>query len=137
MKSNVKKVMRYIIAGLLLFCIGFAAGYFSDRGRNSIHKAGITADVSGYDEAAKRIESATAAIRNVTRNVREAQGEVRIGVDEAGNIGGVAYDIREGAGRALDGAGDIESGIRLIVGILDEAEKRNAEMEEDSNNGVD
>jgi len=137
MKTGVKKVMRRIAAGLLFFCAGFASGYLFDRCGNSINQAGITADVSGYDEAAKRVESAKAAIGDAAGKIREAQREVGISIDDAGNIAGLACGIRDGNVRALDGAGRIEDGIRFIMGILDEAEKRNAAMEEVGNNGVD
>jgi len=129
MKSAVKKVICNIFIGLFLFSLGFCFGYLFDRIRVSGNQAGTAADVSGYDKASQRIERAANEIRNAAGNVREASGEIRIGIDEAGSIGDVARDIGRGNANAFVGLGGIESGIQHIMGIMDEAEKRNAEME--------
>jgi len=137
MKSSAKKVLLVIAACLLLFCLGFSCGYLFDRIGSSIHPAGAGADVGGYDEAAGRIERAASAVGNAAGNVREAAGEVRISIDEAGSFREIARDIGSGTNRALDGLGDLENGIQRVMGIMDAAEKRNAEMETAGGNGMD
>jgi len=137
MENAVKKILRIFIICFLLFCFGFAAGYLFNRAGNNGYQAGAAADVSGYDTAAKRVEKSAAAIRDASANVAEAAGEIRINIDDVGIIASAAGDIRDGTVRALDGNLRIESGIQFIMGILDEAEKRNTEMEEVSDFGMD
>ena len=135
--TDVKKNICVIAACVLLFCADFACGYLFNGIGNTGNQAGVAADVRGYDEAAKRIENAAGAVADVTRNVSEAAGAVRINIDDAGSIREIAGDIGKGAVIALDGIGRIEGGIRIIGIILDEAEKRNAEMEEHCGGGLD
>jgi len=129
MKSSVKKIMRNIIIGVLLFSLGFCFGYLFDRIRVSGNQAGAAADVSGYDEASRRIERAASEIRNAAGKVSGASGEIKIGYDEAGIIANVAFDIGRGNENALDGLSDLEDGIQRVMGILGDAEKRSKEME--------
>jgi len=137
MKSSAKKVLLVIAACLLLFCLGFACGYLFDRIGIPGDTTGAAADVSGYETAAQRVERAKTAIDDVAGNVREAAGEVRISIDEAGSIGEIARDIGSRTDRALDGLGGLENGIQRVMGIMDAAEKRNAEMETAGSNGMD
>ncbi|MCL2186530.1 MAG: hypothetical protein FWB86_11890 [Treponema sp.] len=132
-----KKKFLFIIVCLLCFVSGFAGGRLFDRARSSINQAGAGADVGGYDKAASRVERAAESVRGAARSVNEAAGEVRIGIGEAGNIAEIAGDIRDGTVRALDRACGIEGGIQLITRILDEAEKRNPQMEEAGGIGLD
>ena len=132
-----KNKFIYFIICLLCFASGFAGGRLLDGLGNTIGQAGAGADVGGYDKAASRIERAAESVRSASRNVGEAAGEVRIGIGEAGGIGEIAGNIGEGTGRALDGVGGIAVGIQFIARVLDEAEKRNAEMEEDCGRGLD
>jgi len=135
--KNVKKILRGIVIILFVFIIGFCFGYLFDRIRGSGNQAGTRADVSVYDEASQRVERAANEIRNAAGNVREATGEIRIGINEAGSIASVARDIGRGNTNALDGLSGIENGIQHIMGILDDAEKRNAEMENACDNRMD
>jgi hypothetical protein len=137
MESVVKKVMRIIIVGLFLLASGFAGGYLFNRCGNAGDPPGAGADVSGYDNAAERIERAAGAVEAAGRNVGEAAGEIRIGVSEAGRVGELAGDIGDGTSRALVGVGGIADGIQRVMGILDGAEKRNAEMEDVVNSRLD
>ena len=131
MRSSAKKVMRNIIAGLLLFCLGFCSGYLFNRVRSAVYKAGAAADVRGYDEAEKRIERAASAVSDAAASVSEASGEVRISVNDVGIIREISGDIERGNVVSLDGLGDLEDGVRRVIGIIDEAEKRNEKMEND------
>ena len=137
MKSSVKKVMRNIIVCMLLLMLGFCGGYLFDRVRSGVNQAGTAADVRGYDEAAKRIERAEAAIGDATGSVRAASGEVRISISDAGRIREIAGDVADGNDRALSGVVDIADGIQRVMGILDDAEKRNKEMEGTCGVGMD
>jgi len=130
MDDVIKKVMRtIIIVALLSFCAGFICGYLFNRIRSTGYQAGASADVSGYDTAAERAERAARAVAETAGNVAEAAGELRIGIDEVGSISGIAGDIGEGTDRALDGVGGLADGVQRIMGIMDGAEKRSAEME--------
>jgi len=135
--QSVKKVMRIIAAGLLLFCLGFAGGYLFNRIRSTGDPGRAAADVRSYDAAAERTELAAGAVADAAGNVAEAAGELGVGIIEAGSIAGIAGDIRDGTGRALGGAGGIADGIQRIMGILDYAEKRSAEMEAACGSGLD
>ncbi|MDR0302470.1 MAG: hypothetical protein LBI04_09200 [Treponema sp.] len=137
MKSNVKKVMRFFIVGLLLFAAGFVCGRYFDRIRILGNQAGTAPDVRGYDAASERTERAKDAIEDAARNVSGAAGAVRIGVDEAGRITGIAGDVGFGIDRALDGTRGLADGIQRVMGIMDAAEKRNAKMEETGGGGMD
>ena len=137
MKINVKKVFRVIAFILLLFCLGFVCGYLFDRSGNAGDTRRTAADVGGYDAAAKRIESAAGFVADAAGNVREASGEIRIIIDDVGNVREIACGIADGTVRALDGSWEIEDGIRRVVGILDDAEKRNKKMEEFGDSELD
>ncbi|MCL2808644.1 MAG: hypothetical protein FWD24_01120 [Treponema sp.] len=137
MKDAVKKNMRVVIIYLLLFCFGFCVGYLFDRIGNRINQAGAAADVGKYDKASERVERAADAIINAAGNVAEAAREVRVGFDEAGRIGNIAGDIADGVNSAYGGAYELADGIRRVMGILDEAEKRNATVEAVCCNGMD
>ena len=137
MNSNVKKIFLIIAIGVSLFCLGFSWGYFFDRIRVAGNQAGTAADVSGYDEATRRIERTANEIRNAAGNVREASGEIRISIDDAGISAGIAGDIADANVRALNGVGSLADGVQRIMGIMDAAEKRNAKMEADSGIGMD
>jgi hypothetical protein len=137
MGNNEKKVMRYIIAGFLFFCFGFAGGYlFNARGIPS-DPAGAGADVANYDAAQERVSRAADEIRGAACNVRDASAEVRIGINDAGDIRDASLGVTDGIDRALYGAGQLEDGIQRVMGILDAAEKRNAEVEKDSYSRLD
>ena len=129
MKDAVKKILCIFAVCLFLFCLGFGSGYFFDRVRNTCDQAGTAADVRSYDTAAERVERTVGAVADAAGNVREAAGAVRISIDEVGDIAKIAGDIGDGAYRTLDGTGRIADGIQLIMGILDAAEKRDAQVE--------
>jgi hypothetical protein len=137
MQSVVKKIIRIVIACLLLFIAGFASGVVFNRCRSSSNTAGVTADVSGYNTAAQRIEYTARAVEDAARNVSGAQGEVRISIDDVGSITRVAYDIADGTDSALVGTSRITDGVQRIMGILDEAEKRDAKMEASGGDRLD
>jgi len=137
MKGVVKKVIYVIVACLLLLGINIGARYIFDGTRGTRNKTGTAADVGKYDAASERVERAAGAISDAAENVRGAHREVRISINEIGNIGNVARDIGDGINRTLDGTSDIADGIQRVMGILYEAEKRNAEMETASNNRMD
>lgn len=129
MKYVIKKILCVILTVLFLLGISFAVRFILVGSGSAGDKGGAAPDVSGYDTAAKRVESAAAAVAGVTRNVREASGEVRISINDVGIIRGAAFDIADGTVGALAGADRIADGIQFIMGILDDAEKRNTEME--------
>ncbi|MCL2252556.1 MAG: hypothetical protein FWC12_11685 [Treponema sp.] len=137
MKSSVKEIYLVVGSCFILFILGFIAGCLFNECRSDSDTQGVAADVGGYDTAAERVERAASAIGDAAEYVREAAGEVRISIDEAGSIGEIARDIGSGTDRALDGLSDIEDGIQRVMGILGIAEKRNAEMETTRNNGMD
>jgi len=137
MKYVSKKIMRGIIAGVLLFCLGFCGGYIFDRFGIIRNQAGTAADVSGYDKVERRVENAKGSITDAAGTVRDASEEIRISINEVGGIGSVANEIGSGIDSALDGSRVIEIGIQRVMGTLDEAERRNKKMEEFSDSELD
>jgi hypothetical protein len=137
MRDVLKTIAFIFTAGFFLFGSGFTCGYLFNRARSTGSQAGAFADVRNYDAAAGRIEYAAGTVENAARNIGEAAGEVRISVGEAGSIGDIAGGIGGGISRALDGAGSIAGGVQRIMAILDDAEKRNAEMETAGVNRMD
>ena len=137
MKNAVKENLFFIVIIILLYGLGFAAGYLFDRAGNTGYQGGAAADVSGYDSASQRVEKSAAAIRDASASVAEAAGEVRNSIDDVGIITSAVGDIRDGTDRALDRTSRVESRVQFIMGILDEAEKRNTEMEEVSDIWLD
>jgi len=129
MKKDVKKNICIIGICMFIFCFGFGAGYLFNGAGNKFHQAGAAPDVRGYGAASARVEHAAEAVADTARNVSEASGEVKLGIDDAGRITKIAGNITSGAIRAADGVGRITDGIHHIMGILGETEKRNTKVE--------
>ena len=136
-KKNVKKILRNVGVGVLLFCFGFCGGYIFDRFGIIRNQAGTAADVSGYYKAEQRIEDAKGSITDAAGTVRDASEQIRISINEVGGIRSVANEIGSGIDSAFDGSRVIEIGIQRVMGTLYEAERRNKKMETSGDSKLD
>lgn len=113
-----------------LFVAGLACGYCFGR----FGTQGDTAGAGGYEDANRvleeRLDNAGNAISGVAGSVGDARNEVAGYRSEVGELGSIADTINAGLGEDSRRLGNLEEGISSIESILDQAEKRNGDLED-------
>jgi hypothetical protein len=120
------------LALLILFASGFVRGCIFERNRSTSDQTGTPVDAGGYEALEKTIGDAEERISEALGEIGEAGTAITDSLAEVGEIRDGADRIRETAEIGIRGADSIEGGICRIMEILREGEKRNPDVEKDS-----